>query len=259
MFTYAGQLGYMGMNEHGLAHFANALPDPAAVSAAEAPAAGTGVDRVIHYPLKRTCFEQRTVAAALALVQRTKVQGVANMVFCDGDGAIAGAAGGCQRRRLPHGGSRVRRMPSVSVSLSRVSAYFPTFSIISLHMASLSNPTLPALPPAFPFTRARASQLLRVLASCCCFTMCCSGVEILNDRTAEYSDPEHPVSRRLHTNHYVCADTAPLNNGQWIPDSQARLARIRALADESHGRIDVATIKEWLADHGGDAPEGGSM
>ena len=43
--TFAGQLGYMGMNEHGVGHFANALGN-----AAWQPG-------LSHYPLKRRCFE----------------------------------------------------------------------------------------------------------------------------------------------------------------------------------------------------------
>jgi hypothetical protein len=57
-FTFAGQLGYMGMNHLGVSHFANAVPDPTATTAA-APRAG--VVRVNHYPLKRTCFEMTNV------------------------------------------------------------------------------------------------------------------------------------------------------------------------------------------------------
>src|SRR5689334_24015555 len=49
MFTYAGQLGYAGINQHGLAHFTNSL---------------YGYDwqpELPHYPLKRVLLEQRTV------------------------------------------------------------------------------------------------------------------------------------------------------------------------------------------------------
>ena len=51
---FAGQLGYMGMNSEGVSHFANAVPDVPAADDAPPPECG-------HYPLKRTCFEQRSV------------------------------------------------------------------------------------------------------------------------------------------------------------------------------------------------------
>ena len=53
-FTFAGQLGYMGMNSEGVSHFANAVPDVPAADGAPPPECG-------HYPLKRTCFEQHSV------------------------------------------------------------------------------------------------------------------------------------------------------------------------------------------------------
>ena len=76
-FTFAGQLGYMGMNEHGVAHFANAL--------------GNAPSRpgLTHYPLKRRCFEMGTVEECVDLVSRHRTCSAGNMVFCDGDGGIA--------------------------------------------------------------------------------------------------------------------------------------------------------------------------
>ncbi len=50
MFTFAGQLGYSGMNQFGVAHFANALYD------------FKWQPGLPHYPLKRVMLEQRTVA-----------------------------------------------------------------------------------------------------------------------------------------------------------------------------------------------------
>ena len=77
MFTFAGQLGYMGMNEHGVAHFANAL--------------GNAPWRrgLPHYPLKRRCFEMSSVEQCLQVVRDTRLCSAGNMVFCDGQGGIA--------------------------------------------------------------------------------------------------------------------------------------------------------------------------
>ena len=76
-FTFAGQLGYMGMNEHGVAHFANGLGN-----APWRPG-------LSHYPLKRRCFETSNVDQCINLVRQHRTCSAGNMVFCDGDGAIA--------------------------------------------------------------------------------------------------------------------------------------------------------------------------
>lgn len=77
MFTFAGQLGYSGMNEYGLAHFANALYDC------------PWQPGLPHYPLKRLLLEQRTVADCIELLARHRTCSAANVVLCDGQGAIA--------------------------------------------------------------------------------------------------------------------------------------------------------------------------
>lgn len=79
IFTFAGQLGYAGMNEHGVAHFANALYDC------------PWQPGLPHYPLKRLMLEQRNVAACLDLLARYRTCSAANVVLCDGQGAIADA------------------------------------------------------------------------------------------------------------------------------------------------------------------------
>lgn len=76
-FTFAGQLGYMGMNQHGVAHFANAL-----YNAPWRPG-------LPHYPLKRTLLEKTTVAQCLRMVQEHPTCSAGNMVFCDGEGTVA--------------------------------------------------------------------------------------------------------------------------------------------------------------------------
>ncbi len=76
-FTFAGQLGYMGANQHGVAHFANGLGDAPFRLA------------LPHYPLKRVLLEQTDLAACLQLLHQHRVCSAGNMVFCDGQGAIA--------------------------------------------------------------------------------------------------------------------------------------------------------------------------
>ena len=76
-FTFAGQLGYMGTNEHGVSHFANGLADYEWKLG------------LPHYPLKRTLFEQRDVASCLQVVEKHHMCSAANMVFCDGNDDIA--------------------------------------------------------------------------------------------------------------------------------------------------------------------------
>ena len=76
-FTFAGQLGYMGMNHLGVAHFANGLGDAQWQLA------------LPHYPLKRTLLEQRDIPACLDLLQKHRMCSPANMVFCDGADQIA--------------------------------------------------------------------------------------------------------------------------------------------------------------------------
>ena len=76
-FTFAGQLGYMGMNQYGIAHFANGLGN------------AQWQMGLPHYPLKRVLLEKRTVAECIALLRDFRVCSPGNMVFCDGQGAIA--------------------------------------------------------------------------------------------------------------------------------------------------------------------------
>jgi isopenicillin-N N-acyltransferase-like protein len=77
MFTFAGQLGYAGMNENGVAHFANALYDYRW---------RLGLP---HYPLKRLMLEQRTVEDCVKLLEKHRTCSAANVVLCDGGGRIA--------------------------------------------------------------------------------------------------------------------------------------------------------------------------
>lgn len=77
MFTFAGQLGYSGMNECGLAHFANALYDcPWRFG-------------LPHYPLKRVMLEQRNILSCIKILKEHPTCSAGNMVFCTGQGKIA--------------------------------------------------------------------------------------------------------------------------------------------------------------------------
>ena len=77
MFTFAGQLGYAGMNEAGLAHFHNALynyrwqPD------------------LPRQSLKRVLLEKRSVAECLSFLKEQRLGSAANIVLCDNQGHIA--------------------------------------------------------------------------------------------------------------------------------------------------------------------------
>ncbi len=77
MFTFAGQLGYSGMNDRGVAHFANAIY----------------VDQwrpgSPHYPVKRAVLERTSVDEVLELIENVIVCSAANMVVADGLGNIA--------------------------------------------------------------------------------------------------------------------------------------------------------------------------
>ena len=76
MYTFAGQLGYFGMNEYGVANYANALYDFA------------WQPGLPHYPLKRATLEQRSVADCVNLYERHPVCSAANTLLGDGQGAM---------------------------------------------------------------------------------------------------------------------------------------------------------------------------
>ena len=65
------------MNEHGLAHFANAL---------YGPDWSLGLP---HYVLARVMLEKRTVAECVELLREHRACSPANKVLCDGQGGIA--------------------------------------------------------------------------------------------------------------------------------------------------------------------------
>lgn len=79
MFTFAGQLGYSGMNSHGVAHFANQL-----YGCPWQPG-------LPHYPLKRVLLEQSNVAGCMDILEAHPTCSAGNLVLCDGQGHIADA------------------------------------------------------------------------------------------------------------------------------------------------------------------------
>lgn len=77
MWTFGGMLGYHGINEHGVSHFANAL--------------GGGPDwkfALSHYPLKRLIFEQTSLNGVLQLMREFPVCSNGNYMLADGSGAF---------------------------------------------------------------------------------------------------------------------------------------------------------------------------
>jgi len=77
MWTFGGQLGYHGLNAHGVAHFANALGG--------GPPWKFGLS---HYPIKRMMLEQRTIGEVRLVLHHVPVCSNGNYVVCDGQGRI---------------------------------------------------------------------------------------------------------------------------------------------------------------------------
>jgi len=76
MYTFAGQLGYFGMNEYGVTNYANAVYD------------FKWQPGLNHYPLKRAILEQHSVREGVDLARRHRVCSAANIVTSDGQGQI---------------------------------------------------------------------------------------------------------------------------------------------------------------------------
>jgi isopenicillin-N N-acyltransferase-like protein len=77
VWTFGGMLGYHGLNEHGVAHFANSLGG--------GPGWQPGLS---HYPLKRLILEQQNLGAVQDLMRGYPVCSSGNYVLCDGAGSI---------------------------------------------------------------------------------------------------------------------------------------------------------------------------
>jgi len=76
MYTFAGQLGFTGMNEHGVAHFLNMVYDFKW---------RLGLN---HYPIKRVMLEKRTTDECVALFAENRTCSARNHLICDGSGTI---------------------------------------------------------------------------------------------------------------------------------------------------------------------------
>lgn len=77
MWTFGGMLGYHGINEHGVSHFANALGGGPSWKFA-----------LSHYPLKRLILEQRSLRDVMKLMREFPVCSNGNYMLADGSGAI---------------------------------------------------------------------------------------------------------------------------------------------------------------------------
>lgn len=77
MWTFGGMLGYHGINEHGVSHFANALGGGPSWKFA-----------LSHYPLKRLILEQRSLRDVMKLLREFPVCSNGNYMLADGSGAI---------------------------------------------------------------------------------------------------------------------------------------------------------------------------
>ncbi len=77
MWTFGGMLGYHGINEYGVSHFANAL------------GGGPGWKFALsHYPLKRLILQQRSIVGVRQLMMDFRVCSNGNYMLSDGRGAI---------------------------------------------------------------------------------------------------------------------------------------------------------------------------
>jgi isopenicillin-N N-acyltransferase-like protein len=76
MFTFAGQLGYAGMNQHGVSNFVNALYNY------------RWRPGLSYYPIRRVLLEQRSVDDCVSLLRATRACSAANLVLADSGGRI---------------------------------------------------------------------------------------------------------------------------------------------------------------------------
>jgi len=77
MFTFAGQLGYSGMNQFGVATFTNALYN------------FRWTPGLPFYPLKRVMLEKHTAGDCVDLLRVHRTCSAANLVICDGQDNVA--------------------------------------------------------------------------------------------------------------------------------------------------------------------------
>jgi len=73
MWTFGGMIGYHGLNEHGVSHFANSLGGGPAWRFAPS-----------HYPLKRLILQQTSLEDVVQTMRRFPVCSNGNYMLCDG-------------------------------------------------------------------------------------------------------------------------------------------------------------------------------
>ena len=77
MFTFAGQLGYAGMNQFGVSNFVNALYNY------------SWKPGLPYYPLRRMMLEQRSVDDCVKVLRKNHGCSAVNLVLADGKGNVA--------------------------------------------------------------------------------------------------------------------------------------------------------------------------
>ena len=77
MWTFGGMLGYHGINEYGVSHFANALGGGPSWKFA-----------LSHYPLKRLILQQQSITGVRQLMKQFSVCSNGNYMLSDGHGTI---------------------------------------------------------------------------------------------------------------------------------------------------------------------------
>jgi isopenicillin-N N-acyltransferase-like protein len=119
--------------------------------------------------------------------------------------------------------------------------------------------------PHYPVKRLMLEQraLDGVLALLRQVPVCSSGNYVLCDGAGRIADVEltsdgfslledQGDSFLAHTNHFLCGPHAcPANDAASVPDSFPRLDRMRALLDGRPGRLTMADLQRFLADHAG--------
>jgi len=94
MFTYAGVIGYIGMNSHGVAHVANQLASPG------------WQPGIPQYFLKRRFLESRTIDECLDLLGTLPISSAANYVMADASGRVVDIEMAPEGFRVLEGGPR---------------------------------------------------------------------------------------------------------------------------------------------------------
>ena len=117
IYTFAGQLGYFGMNEYGVANYANSVYD------------FRWQPGLAHYPLKRVALEQRTVQQCVALYRKHPLCSAANTMLCDGEGHIISMESRPVEGVALYAGEHPDAIVHTNHYLSREFAHFETGSL----------------------------------------------------------------------------------------------------------------------------------